>query len=179
MFPPAWPDNTFSFTQGLFLTVTSGWHKVLLPHTNGGFTPSLYESPAVSGYIIAEPCWARRTALCACHWMWLWVRLSGGWEATVKGFLPGLQQRWQRETESEVFLFFLESSLMWLTHGVHCVDERRCLLTCLMFYVLCIAWVKTSEGEAQGFGEGAMNWASSGRIFEQMTLTKCYFSTWI
>lgn len=61
-----------------------------------GVHPSL-ESPAVSSYIIAEPCWVRQTALCACHWMWLWLRLSGGWEATVKGFLPGLQQRQQNK----------------------------------------------------------------------------------
>ena len=31
-----------------------------------GVLPSL-DSPAVRGYIIAEPCWACRTALCACH----------------------------------------------------------------------------------------------------------------
>lgn len=87
----AWPDNTLSLPRPfldchVWLTQSAA--------TRMGVHPSL-ESPAVSGYIIAEPCWARRTALCACHWMWLWVRLSGGWEATVKGFLPGLQQRRQ------------------------------------------------------------------------------------
>lgn len=80
----------------------SGWHKVL-PHGWGvGVHPSL-ESPAVSGYIIAEPCWARRTALSACHWMWLWVRLSGGWEATVKGAPTWSPAEMTEQTESEVF----------------------------------------------------------------------------
>lgn len=93
LYASAWPDNTLSLPRPfldchVWLTQSAA--------TRMGVHPSL-ESPAVSGYIIAEPCWARRTALCACHWMWLWVRLSGGWEATVKGFLPGLQQRRQNK----------------------------------------------------------------------------------
>lgn len=106
--------------------------------TRMGVHPSL-ESPAVSGYIIAEPCWAGRMALCACHWMWLWVRLSGGWEATVKGFLPGLLQRWQEEAESEV----LESALMWLCENCILFSHHTlCWWTALLAYildVLCIA----------------------------------------
>lgn len=93
LYASAWPDNTLSLPRPfldchVWLTQSAA--------TRMGVHPSL-ESPAVSGYIIAEPCWARWTALCACHWMWLWVRLSGGWEATVKGFLPGLQQRRQNK----------------------------------------------------------------------------------
>jgi len=130
----AWPDNT-PFLPRPFLD-----YNVWLTQsaaTRMGVHPSL-ESSAVSGYIIAEPCWARRTALCACHWMWLWVRLSGGWEATVKGFLPGLQQSPQNKQNrsffGESFIVARQDSLP-PSHRAHCVDAQRLLLTCLMFNV--------------------------------------------
>ena len=100
----AWPDNTLSLPRPfldchVWLTQSAA--------TQMGVHPPSLENPAVRGYIIAQPCWARRTALCACHWMWLWVRLSGGWETTVEGFLPGLQQRRQNKQNQS---FFYESS---------------------------------------------------------------------
>lgn len=138
-----------------------------------GVHPSL-ESPAVSGYIIAKPCWARQSALCACHWMWLWVRLSGGWEATVKGFLPGLQQRWQKKQNQRV----LESALMWLCKNRIPFSHRTlCWWTVFLAYmldVLCISLAKTSMGEAWQHGR-PKNWASSGGVFEPIALTKLYF----
>lgn len=112
--------------------------------TRMGVHPSL-ESPAVSSYIIAEPCWARRTALCACHWMWLWLRLSGGWEATVRGFLPGLQQRRQNKQNQRFWRALLcgTARSISLFHTTHCADEE-----CFLAYtldVLCVAQVKTCK----------------------------------
>lgn len=63
LYAPAWPDINLSLLGPfpdchVWLTQSAA--------TQMGVHPSL-ESPAVSGYIIAEPCWARRTALCSCH----------------------------------------------------------------------------------------------------------------
>lgn len=155
---------------GPFLIVTSGWHKVL-PHRWGvGVHPSL-ESPAVSGYIIAEPCWACRTALWGCHWMWLWVRLSGGWEAPVKGAPTWSPAEMTEQTESEVFgeSFNVARQESYPPpppfHGAHCVREKCFLLTCSMFYV------SPEQGppkEKLDSKEWPTKWASSGDVVEQM-----------
>lgn len=135
LYASAWPDNTLSLPRPfldchVWLTQSAA--------TRMGVHPSL-ESPAVSGYIIAEPCWARRTALCACHWMWLWVRLSGGWEATVKGFLPGLQQGWQNKQNQrfgERLMWLCKNRILLFTAYIVLMNSVPCLHAWCFMYCL-------------------------------------------
>lgn len=95
---------------GLFLTVTSGWHKVL-PLWWGGspipWKPScqrLHNSIALLGSPDCFVCLSQNVIVAKIK---CWVRShSGG-----GGFLPGFQQRRQHKQNPR----FLESLLMWLS----------------------------------------------------------------
>lgn len=105
----AWPDNTLS-PPGPFLDC----HVWLTQSaaTRMGVHPSL-ESPAVRGYIIAEPCWACWTAF---------VRLSlnvivGKIKRRVRSRCQGVPTWSPAETTEQTESEVLGSTLMWLSES--------------------------------------------------------------
>lgn len=134
--PLPWPLSTFLPNNTLFpprpFLNCHVWLTQSAATQMGGFTHPL-KSPAVSSYIIAEPCRVCRTALWACHRMWLRLRLSGGWEATVKGVPTWSPADTEEQTQPEV----LEDPLMWLGTNMLPFSCRVLVLMRRVFYSTC------------------------------------------